>query len=227
MYDKINQLWERYKEYKLYMIMGLVILALVFFILKPSNNDNEIIKDDLKTSTEHQTSDKTKVSDENKMSSNNSNLSNQNTTNKVKSIVVDVKGAVEHPDTYEMKDSQRIKDVLNKAKIKQNADLTSINLSEKLVDQKMIYVPEKGMAVSPSISTSNNSNTTGAILSKVNLNTAKETDLTTVNGLGPQKAKAILEYREKKGSFNNVEQLKEVKGIGEKSFEKLKDYFTV
>ncbi|WP_105966598.1 ComEA family DNA-binding protein [Staphylococcus simulans] len=148
---------------------------------------------------------------------------------KTKVVVVDVKGAVEHPDIYEMKDNQRIKDVLNKAKLTSKADLTTINLSEKLTDQKMIFIPEKGqnLTTSSSISTSSTQSTNKSPQTKVNLNSAKENELTTVNGLGPSKAKAIIEFRETKGPFNSVDQLKNVKGIGEKSFEKLKEYFTV
>lgn len=227
MYDKIFELWERYKIYKIYMIMGLVILALIIFILRPSGTDNEIVRDDIKKSTEQQAGDKSKFNSEKSTSKKQSNESNEHITSKTKNIIVDVKGAVEHPDIYEMKDNQRVKDVLNKAQIKQNADLTRINLSEKLVDQKMIYVPEKGMNIASPNATPSINNSSGTVQTKVNLNTAKETELTTVNGLGPQKAKAIIEYREKKGSFNSVDQLKEVKGIGEKSFEKLKDYFTI
>ena len=93
----------------------------------------------------------------------------------------------------------------------------------------MIVVPEKGQTVSNTTSTNAaaSSKQSGSPQAKVNLHSAKESELTTVNGLGPSKAKAIIEYRESKGSFNSVDQLKNVKGIGEKSFEKLKDYFTV
>ncbi|MCP6467886.1 helix-hairpin-helix domain-containing protein, partial [Klebsiella pneumoniae] len=88
---------------------------------------------------------------------------------------------------------------------------------------------EKGqnLTTSSSISTSSTQSTNKSPQTKVNLNSAKENELTTVNGLGPSKAKAIIEFRETKGPFNSVDQLKNVKGIGEKSFEKLKEYFTV
>ena len=89
--------------------------------------------------------------------------------------MVDVKGAVKHPNVYEMSNNQRIKDVVLKAVPTDKADLNQINLSEKLVDQKLIYIPEKGKSgsnnlVSVNSGTSDNSSTTQQ---KVNLNTAK------------------------------------------------------
>ena len=59
-------------------------------------------------------------------------------------IFIDIKGAVKHPNVYEMASSNRVIDALNKAEVLKDADLSQLNLSEKLVDQKLIYVPKKG-----------------------------------------------------------------------------------
>ena len=61
----------------------------------------------------------------------------------------------------------------------------------------------------------------------VNLNTATASDLDGIKGIGPSKAKAIIDYRSKNGSFKSVEDLKNVKGFGEKSITKLKGELTV
>ena len=61
----------------------------------------------------------------------------------------------------------------------------------------------------------------------VNLNTATASDLDGIKGIGPSKAKAIIDYRSKNGSFKSVEDLKNVKGFGEKSIAKLKGELTV
>ena len=61
----------------------------------------------------------------------------------------------------------------------------------------------------------------------VNLNTATASDLDGIKGIGPSKAKAIIDYRSKNGPFKSVEDLKNVKGFGEKSIAKLKGEFTV
>ncbi len=61
----------------------------------------------------------------------------------------------------------------------------------------------------------------------VNLNTATAGDLDGIKGIGPSKAKAIIDYRSKNGPFKSVEDLKNVKGFGEKSIAKLKDELTI
>ncbi len=61
----------------------------------------------------------------------------------------------------------------------------------------------------------------------VNLNTASQAQLESLPGIGASTAKRILEYRQKNGSFKKIEELMNVKGIGEKSFLKLKPHVTV
>ncbi len=61
----------------------------------------------------------------------------------------------------------------------------------------------------------------------VNLNTASVDELDAVKGIGPSKAKAIVDYRTKNGSFKSVDDLKGVKGFGEKSIAKLRGELTV
>ena len=61
----------------------------------------------------------------------------------------------------------------------------------------------------------------------VNLNTASKDELIALSGIGPAKAQAILDYRKANGGFKTVEELKDVKGIGAKRFEKLKGELTV
>lgn len=67
----------------------------------------------------------------------------------------------------------------------------------------------------------------GAALAAINLNTATKEELVALPGIGPAKAQAILDHRSAHGPFKSVEQLKDVKGIGAKRFEKLKGELTV
>ncbi len=62
---------------------------------------------------------------------------------------------------------------------------------------------------------------------RVNINSANESELTTLPGIGPSKAQAIISYRDENGRFQTVEDLKNVSGIGDKTFEKLKEFITV
>jgi competence protein ComEA len=61
----------------------------------------------------------------------------------------------------------------------------------------------------------------------VNLNTATKEELVALSGIGPAKAQAILDYRTQHGGFKSVDELKDVKGIGARRFEKLKPELTV
>ncbi|HHU6749579.1 TPA: helix-hairpin-helix domain-containing protein [Staphylococcus pseudintermedius] len=146
-------------------------------------------------------------------------------------IIVDIKGAVKKPNTYEMQSNDRMKQLLDKAEPLETADLSRVNLAEKLIDQKMIYIPSQGEVVpSNSSHVSQQAHTSAASTSQnisVNLNTADEKELTQIPGIGPSKAQTIIKHREENGPFQSVENLKDVKGIGEKTFEKLKDYLTV
>lgn len=155
-------------------------------------------------------------------------------------IIVDIKGAVKHPNIYKMKRTDRVKQLLDKAQVLDNADLSTINLAEKLLDQKVIYIPKKGEIVAANTNSLRNSNDLrqGQTLTlktelndsqqeKININSASETQLQSVDGIGPTKAKAIIEYREQHGNFTSVEQLKEVKGIGTKTLERISDFFVV
>ncbi|MBZ8175723.1 helix-hairpin-helix domain-containing protein [Staphylococcus delphini] len=146
-------------------------------------------------------------------------------------IIVDIKGAVKNPNTYEMQSDDRMKQLLDKAKPLKDADLSRVNLAEKLTDQKMIYIPSQGEVASTNSSHASQQDHTLATSTSqnisVNLNTADEKELTQIPGIGPSKAQTIIKHREENGPFQSVENLKDVKGIGEKTFEKLKDYLTI
>lgn len=136
---------------------------------------------------------------------------------------------MKHPNVYKMNSSDRMIDILNKAQLLKTADTKQLNFSEKLIDQKLIYVPEKGEnSVQQVQSQSNQFNGTGNVdKAPINLNLATEEQLMKVPGIGPSKAKEIIEYKTQKGSFNSIDDLKNIKGFGSKTFEKLKEYFTV
>ncbi|NHA36071.1 competence protein ComEA [Staphylococcus schleiferi] len=136
-------------------------------------------------------------------------------------VIVDIKGAIKHAGTYEMKPNARIKDLLDKAQPLKNADLSTVNLAEKLRDQKMIYIPTVNdkQQVGAHAESLGKEHETSDSNQLINLNTAEEKDLTQVPGIGPSKAQTIIKYREEHNGFNAVDELKEIKGIGDKTFE--------
>jgi competence protein ComEA len=140
-------------------------------------------------------------------------------------LVVDVKGAIKSPGVYEVKLGDRVIDVIEMAGgLNENADKNNINFAMKLVDEMVLYVPIVGeeKIIEPTVGSVQNHED-----GKVNLNKASETELQTLTGVGPAKATAIIEYRDQNGGFKKVEELMEISGIGEKTFEKLKDQITV
>ncbi|MCI2875242.1 helix-hairpin-helix domain-containing protein [Staphylococcus hominis] len=213
--NEIIQLLTKWKTH-IIILIAVVLLFIVILMLMKNNETSE-----------HMTTSNANNSQFNNNEKYNKNDNNLSTSSKENStIYVDVKGAVKLPDVYEMKKNDRVKDVLKKAKVSENADITKINLSEKLTDQKMIYIPNKNETkINATPTNQSNLNTSESI--KVNLNTANEKELLNVPGIGPTKVKEIIKYREEKVQFNKVEDLKQVRGIGGKTFEKLKDYFTI
>lgn len=84
-----------------------------------------------------------------------------------------------------------------------------------------------GLAIGPLSLQAGQSDTQKVSAEKVNLNTATAEQLESLPGIGPVAAKNILEYRKKVGKFNRIEEIINVKGVGEKKFLKIKDRLTV
>lgn len=98
---------------------------------------------------------------------------------------------------------------------------SSYNIIECLENEFSII--EVGITSNTTDNKDNNKNTS----STININTANITELTSLTGIGEAKAKIIIEHRENNGLFKSIEDIKNVKGIGEALFEKIKDYITV
>ena len=146
-----------------------------------------------------------------------------------KQVIVDVKGAVKYPGVYELTDADRVVDAITLAGgYTDGANATLINHAQKLQDEMVIYIPLQGeepeLAVQPF---SGGTGSAQADSSKVNINVADETQLTTLPGIGPAKAKAIIAHRDEQGKFKSIEGLKDVTGIGDKTFEQLKDLIDI
>jgi competence protein ComEA len=144
------------------------------------------------------------------------------------SVYVDVKGEVKKPGLYEVKKGERLKYVIDRAGgFTSKADSKLINLAIKVTDEMLIYVPAEGEAAGqvPTIQANPASSQGGE--EKVNLNDASKEDFETLPGIGPAKAAAFVQYREENGPFKSIEDIKEISGIGDKTFEKLKEFIFV
>ena len=154
-------------------------------------------------------------------------------------VVVHVTGEVKRPDVYKLEKGMRVADAIQIAGgATEKADLQQLNLAARAIDGEKIYVPAK-LLTSPSSqnvpepqpSVSQDVPEPQAVHfnppGKINLNTATTEELESLPSIGPVMAKRIIEYRNVHSSFYNIEEIKEVKGIGEKTYEKIKALITV
>ena len=160
-----------------------------------------------------------------------SNISNE-TNNKVEKaenrhdekIFVDVKGAVKYPGVFETTKDKRVKDLIEEAGgLLEDADTSTLNLSQKVKDQMVIYVLKHGEKPKQ-ISDGSSSTSNGDV---ININTANKEQLMKISGVGKTKAEEIISFREKNGDFKKKEDITKVRGIGKATFEKIKDKIEV
>lgn len=143
-------------------------------------------------------------------------------------IYVDVCGQVQHPGVYELLPDSRIYQAIEAAGgMTEDAAADSINQAQKLQDGQQIYVPSKEEAASGTFGTGTNAAAGMQDDGKVSLNTAAKEELMTLPGIGEVKAEAIISYREEKGGFQSIEELKEIEGIKEGVFQKVKDQIRI
>lgn len=132
-------------------------------------------------------------------------------------IFVDIGGAVKNPQVVKLPEGSRVEDAIKAAGgLTDKADLTDINRAAFLEDGEKVYIPEVYEEGETSGSMSQEDN-------RVNINTADSDELQKLNGIGPATAEKIIDYRDEHGRFSNIEDIKNVSGIGDKTFEKFED----
>ena len=135
-------------------------------------------------------------------------------------IWVHVCGQVNNPGVYSFSENSRVFDAVEAAGgFTKEADRDSVNLAMNLTDEGKIYIP--------SIKEENESGGQSQSDGRINVNTATLNDLMSLPGIGEKRAESILKLREKKGSFQTVEELLEAEGIKEGIFEEIKDFIKV
>ena len=138
-------------------------------------------------------------------------------------IFVDIKGAVKNPGVYQMKVGDRVKDALDAA-----GGLTAEADSQKVnlaqrVEDQMVIVVPKVGEEGAAAIPAGATSKEATKEGKVNINTATVEELKTLKGVGEKKAEAIIEYRKKNGSFKTKEDLMKVRGIGKKLFDSFQE----
>lgn len=162
----------------------------------------------------------------------------------VETIFIDIKGEVNSPGVYEMQLGDRVIDAVQMAGgFTDEATTDNVNLSKKLKDESVIIIPsylkdyenvaiknDYEIDINDDIVQSEKNESDEKIESSsnlININTASVVELMSLDGIGESKAKAIIEYRDINGDFENILDIKNVSGIGESIYEKIKDYITV
>lgn len=143
-------------------------------------------------------------------------------------VVVHVAGAVSSPGVYTLPADSRVDDAVRAAGATADADLSQLNLAQKLADGQKITVPAAGETPAPADNADNiapsDSSQSGAL---ININTATLEELETLPSIGEVRAQAIIAYREEHGGFRTTDELMEVSGIGEKIFADIAPHITV
>ncbi|MFO7952008.1 MAG: ComEA family DNA-binding protein [Bacillota bacterium] len=134
-------------------------------------------------------------------------------------ISVHLVGAVQNPGVYELVEGARVYELLELGGgFREDAEKESLNQARPLFDGEQVYVPYIGEA--PESSTTGDN-------AKININRASASELTALPGIGEVRAGQIVKYREKHGYFTEKEQVMEVSGIGEATFNNFAEMITV
>ncbi len=237
----------RIKRFKLFIGAAAIIILVASVLLGISGcgesginvttmKDKEISEEELVKSSEGQDSEE---DDGSKGQDKKSEETEKNST-----ICVYICGAVVNEGVYEVPAGSRVSDVLDKAGgYSEEALHGYVNLARTLEDGERVYIPDKQELESLGIlegdgssSGSGDSSGSGGVSGAsadgsnetlVNINTADSETLQTLPGIGEKKAADIIAYREEHGAFSSTEDLKNISGIGDSTFEKLSPHITV
>ena len=226
----ISIFYRKKKEIIIVSIILILLILTIFYWLNLKKNNKKVIKKDKEVVQKLEKKEEKEIE---------------------KTVKVDIKGEINNPGIYELDESKRVIDVIELAGgLTNNADTSVINLSKKLKDEMVIIIyskyqvknfeatKEKEKVVeekciqenenalkNDACINDNNSKDTNTIQGKININTASLEQLQTLPGVGESKAKSIIEYREKQ-KFKTIEDIKNVTGIGDSLFAKIKENIT-
>ena len=214
-------------------IIGLVIITIIIFIVsiflykqKSSNDFKEEYMTEIFEEESNDNMEYTETLEED------TTIINEDSIDRNK-IIVEIKGEVAKPDVYQLEEGSIIKDLIDMAGgVTEEADLSRINRAEELLNHELIIIgninDETESSVVQNNSTySSNGNNSDKGSTLININTANLEQLKEITGIGNIKAQSIIDYREANGGFKSLEELKNVDGIGDKTFEKIKEQITL
>lgn len=212
------------KYVKLAVIALVVITALVFFGTKGEKEEISLIQDGESTVQIEATAETGLSEDELAQDEAATQIETENTIK----LVVDIDGAVKNPGIYEVDEGTRLYEVIEMAGgLSEDADTTLINQAEVLYDGEKVLLPTVVESSGDSDGSGTGASAGITADGRININVADSTILQEIPGVGPATAEKIIAYRDANGRFKSIEEIKNVSGIGEKTFEKIKDLITV
>lgn len=225
------------KKQKIILTVVAIIVVLIgcYYIY---SKDNDFISTEENIINKEETNDKTEVNEEEEYSDT--------------MIIVHVSGAVNQEGIVELNPNSRIADAIDKAGgLREDAYINKINLAYVLEDGMKIYIPnvnektqnqdlsntsdnadnyvtkESGVEAANIDDTTKVNSNSQSSNKKININKATESELESLPGIGPATAQKIINYRNEKGKFNNIEDIKNVSGIGDSKYNNIKDLISI
>ncbi len=200
---------------KIYLIIIGILLLIIggIWFHHNENNKSMLIIDNNK-----------KLEEENRETPENNIFQDQEPVQEIRKIMVHIVGQVKNPGVIEMVEGSRLIDAIEElGGATEEADLELVNLAQKLRDEEKIYIPKQGEIPKEEIINTIGTNPASGNSDIININTSSKEQLKTLSGIGDVIAGNIIEYRETNGGFKNKEEIKNVKRIGEKIYNDIKD----
>ena len=210
------------------ILIIILIISFIIYLIMNNSEDNALNweEDIIMQNTQNEENRKNKIGE---------------STNEIEEeeiIVVHITGEVKKEGILYLAKGARIADAIKEAGGETDeADLSQVNLAYKLQDGQKIYIPNKNEKVSMYITdnggnniieeSNNTQNGEKGGSKKVNINTASQSELDSLPGIGPALAQNIIDYREENGGFKSIEELQNVKGIGDAKYDDIKDNVTI
>ena len=212
LYIKDNQ-----KQVRMAALILIVGLSILFFWIK---GDSGTIKVEDNTEEDIETSEEVGIKDE----------EGEETGASPEDIYVDISGEVKDPGVYKVTTETRLFEVIDMAGgLTTKADTNSLNRAEKVTDGQKVIVRAIGETNDKGYDPydQNYDGEEDVSGGKVNINIADIEALQILPGIGPQRAKSIIDYREQNGYYSTIEEIMNVSGIGERTFDSIKDMIDV
>lgn len=224
------------KNKKVIGIIIVLFITVTISLLTYGKNRNNVFKDEymqnifideenISVEKDNSNSEYLKETEEenNNLVIENSNDNSNLQTSSNNTIVVEIKGEVMNPDVYTLSEGSIIKDLIEMAGgLTEEADISNINRAKEINNHDLIIIRNIN-DVNIDVEAENNEVNEESDDGKISINDSDISKLKEIPGIGEVKANSIISYREKNNGFKSIEELKNVDGIGEKTFEKIKD----